>query len=159
MNKMLYMAIVCCLLFTACAKPLAEGTLTAMEPVSKEIPADPNSIYYATRWAMDQCGYPAGSENLVAGVIETKWVPVGAGSHYVDTVAGRDYGSNAAYYKMVIKIVPLASGKSRVEAQSMVKSIVVGMRSTGDKETEILDKISEYARGYDINVTNLGVEE
>lgn len=154
------LSVVCCLLFiSGCAKPLVDGRITAMKPVSREVAADPNTIYYAIKWAMDQCGYPLGPEDLVSGAVESKWVPVGAGSHYIDSIAGKDYGSNAAYYKMIVKIIPIDVAKSRVEAETRVDSIVMGMKSTGDKEREILEKIAEHSRGYNINVTNLGVEE
>lgn len=146
------------LISLGCAKPLAVGKDATMQTVAKTIPANPNTIYYAVKWAMDQCGYPLGTENLADGVIESKWVPVGAASHYVDSIAGKDYGANAAYYKMIITIVPVDSGDSRVEAQTVVKSIVNDMMSTGDKEREILAKITEHSRTNNIEVTNLGVE-
>lgn len=146
-------------LILSCAKPLVDGKTYAMEPVSRVIPADPNTIYYAVRWAFDECGYPIGPEDLASGVIESKWVPTAAGSHYVDIFDGRDYGASASYYKMVVRIVPQDVGSSRVEARTDVKAFVNGMRSTGDKERAILEKIAEYARGNSINVTNLGVEE
>ena len=70
-----------------CAKSLAQATHQTMKPYTAIVPSDPNTIYYATKWAMDQCGYPEGPEDLPAGVIESKWVPTGAGSHYIETVA------------------------------------------------------------------------
>lgn len=153
------LVLVSCLLGLGCATPLAEGKLISGEPVSKIISADANSIYHAIKRAMDEFGYPAGIEDLPGGVVESKWVPVGAGSHYVDLFEGKDFGANGAYYKMVVKIKPLESGKCMVEARTDVKSIVNGMKSTGDKERDILAKIALHARGYDVTVTNLGVEE
>lgn len=164
-TRMVMRALFCFLILSSqfsilsCARPLAEGKLFSMEPVSKAIPADANTVYYAIKWAMDECGYPLGPEDLVGGVIESKWVPIGAGSHYVNVFGGKDYGSNAAYYKMVVKIIPAEGGGCRVEARTDVKSIINNIKSTGDKEREILAKIAEHARGYDITVTNLGVEE
>ena len=145
--------------FEGCAKPLVDGTLMTMDPITRDMAQDPNTLYYAVRWALEECGYPTGSENLAAGVVESKWVPVGAGSHYVSLFHRRDYGANAAYYKMVVKIVPLSNGQNRVEAQTKVKSIVNNVRSTGDKERELLNRIAWHARGNNITVTNLGVED
>lgn len=143
----------------SCSSPLADGEVTAMEPVTTEMAADANSIYYATKWAFDQCGYPSGPEDLTVGVLETKWVPAGAASHYIDSIAGKDYGSNGVYYKMIIRITPLANGHSKVRAQTNVNSIVKAVKTTGDKERQMLAKIREHSRGYNITVTNLGVEE
>jgi len=142
-----------------CSKPLVDGTLMTMDPVTRDMNQDPNTLYYAVRWALDECGYPLGAENLAGGVIESKWVPVGAGSHYIDLFHRRDYGANAAYYKMVVTIVPLSNGQNRVGAETKVKSIVNNIRSTGDKERELLDRIAWHARGNNITVTNLGAED
>jgi len=148
-----------CLLLHACAKPLAYAKVYKMKSLSREMNAHPNELYDSVKWAFEECGYPRGVEDLIDGVIESKYVPTGAGSHYVDIFDGRDYGANASYYKMVIRIVPLGTGKSKVVARTDVKSLTLGMASTGDKEREILDKIQEHSRNYDITVTNLGVEE
>lgn len=143
-----------------CVHPLAESKNYTMEPVSHVIPADANTIYYAIKWAMGECGYPVGQEDLAGGVVESKWVPVGAASHYVDMFKRKDYGgTDGAYYKMVIRIIPGVEGGSKVEAQTEVEAIVTNVKSTGDKEREILEKIAEHARGYSLKVTNLGVEE
>lgn len=142
-----------------CATPLAEGKLYQMPPIAKEISASPNAIYYATRWAMDECGLPIGIEDLQGGVIESKWVPVSPATHYVDVFHSPDYTTAGSYYKMIITIIPQDNGKSKVEARTDVKSIVNNTRTTGEKERDILAKIALHARGYDINVTNLGVED
>ena len=146
-------------LVSSCAKPLMEAKVESNKIYSQVISADANTIYYAIKWAFDQTGYPSGPEDLAGGVLETKWVPTGAASHYIDIFDGRDYGANAAYYKMIVKIVPMSSGNCRVEANTVVKSVVKNLKTTGDKEREILEKVAEHARGYDIQLSNLGVEE
>ena len=147
-------------LASGCATPLAEGKVYPMKPVSKVISADANTIYYGVKWAFQEMGYPLGPEDLAGGVIESKWVPTGAGSHYVNVFNRKDYGAtDGAYYKMVIKIIPGVEGGSRVEAKTEVNSIIMNVETTGDKERAVLQKISEHARGNFIKVTNLGVEE
>jgi hypothetical protein len=147
-------------LIAGCVTPLATGRLMTTKPVSKVIPADPNTVYYAIRWALDERGYPVGHEDLTGGVIESKWVPVGAGSHYVEIFKQTDFGgADSAYYKLVMRIIPQDGGRSKLEVSTAVKSIVNCMKSTGDKEREIIEKVLEYARIGDVEVTNLGVEE
>lgn len=159
MNKKTLLLFFITIFLMACAKPLVTGNITATEPISKIIPSDPNTIYYAIKWAMEQMGYPEGPEDLPGGVVESKWVPVGAGSHYIELFDGKVYGANSAYYKMVIKITPLGVGSSKVEAYTEVNSIVKNTKSSGDKERAILAKISDHVRGDHITVTNLGVED
>lgn len=151
-------SVICCLVI-GCTKPLATGRITTTEPVTRVMPSDPNTIYYGIKWAMEQMGYPEGSEDLAGGVVESKWVPTGAGSHYVNLFDGRDYGANAMYYKMVVRIVPVDVSSSKVEAYTEVNSIVDKVETTGQKERAMLDKIAEHIRGYSVTVTNLGVEE
>lgn len=156
----LLMAIVTGVLLTqSCAKPLAEGHLLATPPVTKVFAKDANSIYYAAKWAMGQMGYPEGSEDLAGGVVESKWVPTTASSHYIDTVGGKDYGAIGAYYKLVITIVPVDNGENRVEIATKVKSLVNGVQSTGNKERELLAHVAHHTRSFEANVTNLGIED
>lgn len=166
MNKMknfirYFMIVSCCLIFwVGCAKPLAESKLYKMEPVTKVISADANTIYYGIKWALNQLGYPLGFEDHAGGIIESKWIPVGAGTHFVDLFDRPYYGgTDGSYQKMVIRIVPGAPGGCEVSAQTEVKSVIQGIKSTGDNESAILEKIAEHVRGYDINLTNLGVQE
>lgn len=144
---------------SGCAHPLAEGRVTSTDPISRIVPSDPNKIYYAIKWAMNECGYPLGSENLTEGILESKWVPVNPTSHYLALFRGRDYGTTGSYYKMVVRIVPIESGKSRVEASTEVNSVIQNVKSTGEKERTMLERIAEHSRDYNIVVTNLGVEE
>lgn len=145
--------------FVGCANPLVEGNVTSTEPVSKMIPADPNKIYYATKWAFEQCGYPMGPEKLIEGILESKYIPVSPATHYMELFKRREYGATGSYYRMVVKIIPVDQGQSKVEARTDVNSIVLNMKSTGEAERKVLEKIAEYSRGFDITVTNIGIEE
>lgn len=158
--KTLFLIIILSGVAAGCAKPLADAKTYTMKPVVRVIPSDPNTIYYGIKWAMDEMGYPLGEEDLVGGVVESKWVPVGAASHYVDVFKRKDYGAtDGAYYKMNIRIIPGVAGGSEVRAWTEVKSLVINVKSTGDKERTILQKIAEHSRGNMIKVTNIGVEE
>jgi hypothetical protein len=162
MNKILHFLLLALfiIMVSGCAHPLAEGKVYPMEPLSRIIPSDANTIYYGIKWAMNELGYPAGPEDLAGGVVESKWVPVGAGSHYVKIFNRKDYGAtDGAYFKMILRIIPGVEGGSKVVAQTEVNSLIVNVHTTGDKERAMLEKIAEHSRGYTIQITNLGVEE
>ena len=142
-----------------CAKPMAEGTFMSTKPIAKTMNSDANSIYYGIKWAFDETGLPLGEQDLAGGVVESKWVPVGAATHFVNVFDRKDFGANGAYYKMIITIIPVEGGVSRVEAHTKVQSIISRIESYGSKERDVLAKIENHARNYNVVVTNLGVED
>lgn len=151
----LFLSILC----ASCQTPMAEGKLYDMEPVSRIFSSNANTLYYAVKWAMAQNGYPLGIEDLDGGVIESKWVPTGAGSHYVDLFDGKDYGTTGAYFKMIVRIQPLTDGRCKVIAKTKVNAFVNNMKSSGEKEMDMLASIAIGYRSDNIKTTNLGVEE
>lgn len=160
MFKHISVLLLCLTIFSVvgCANPMASGKFSETAPLTRTLNSDPNTIYYAVKWAFDQAGLPLGVQDFGNGVIESKWVPVGAGTHYVSVFQREDYGANNAYYKMVIRIIPDGAGVSKVEASTKVQAIVNNVKSKGIKEEEILKMIAVHTQGNDLTVTNLGVE-
>ena len=147
------------MVITGCAKPLVTGNVVRTQGISKVFRTDPNTLYYAIKWAMGELGYPDGEEDLKGGIIQTKWVPTGAASHSTEFMGGRYYNPGPSYYKLVIKVVPLGSGETKVEVSTEVNGLVRRVATTGEKEREFLEKVALHAREKDITVTNLGGEE
>lgn len=160
MKRMISLAGVVLLVFAAsCSKPLI--TATASDNVlfmSRDYGASANDLYYATRWALGEAGYPIAREDLQDGVITTAWLPVKSDSHYVPVFDRRDFGVTNSYYRLEIRIEP-DGGQTEVKVGSRVKGIVSKLRSSGIEEDKILARIGDYVRKGEPEITNLGIEE
>ena len=123
MRIFVLLAVLISMACAGCGKPMVTGHVTTdLQYVSKDFAASPNDLYYAVRWALKEAGYPVEGEDLPAGVITTKWLPVTADSHYLDTFGRPDYGVTNSYYQIEVRITPNA-GRNLVEVGSRVKSI------------------------------------
>lgn len=155
----LILAIIC----AACTKPALTAKQQTLAPVERSFTADANQAYYAIRWALAATGYPVGNEDLRNGTISTTWVPTKVGSQYLDPFdrndpGTRDFGNRGGYYRIDFQVVP-EGDKTRIVATSQVRSIVSNLKSSGEQEERVLNKIGDYLRTADPDVTNLGIQE
>jgi hypothetical protein len=153
--------LILCVVCAACVKPALTAKEQTLTPFDRMFDADANQTYYAIRWALAATGYPVGTEDLQNGMIGTTWVPTKVGSQYLDPFdrqeqTSRDWGDNAGYYKMAFHVQP-EEGKTRVTVTSHVKSVVANLKSSGEQEQQILNKVGDYLRGADPDVTNVGI--
>jgi len=141
-----------------CTKTYRVATPSSPRLIKHTFAASPNDIYYALRWALRAYGYPIAEEDLQNGVIKTRYVPVKAHSHLLDTFGSPDYGINGAYHQLEVRLVP-QNGKTEVQIGSRIQSVVANLKSSGREERLILEKVSHYLRSPNVQVTNLGVQE
>jgi len=144
---------------SACAKPAIHAREQVMEKVSRSFSTDANQAYYAVRAALKASGYFISSEDLQDGVIKSSWVRSKADSFYVAPFGHVDYIADGAYYRLQVNIIP-KDGVSKVdiEVASHVKSVSSHLHSSGIYEKKVLEKIADYLRPSDIDVTNVGIE-
>lgn len=147
----------------ACVKPALTAKEQTLTPVDRIFEADANQAYYAIRWALAAAGYPVGAEDLQNGLIATTWVPTKVGSQYLDPFdrheqTSRDWGNNSGYFKMAFHVQP-ESGKTRVTVTAYVRSVVANLKSSGEQEQLVLNKVGDYLRGADPEVTNVGIKD
>lgn len=160
-NKIVVLVLLC--MMSACVKPAVTAKEQSTTPVERMYDVTPNQAYYALRWALASAGYPVGQEDLSNGVISTSWVPTSPSSHYLNPFDrsdpdARDFVNLSGYYKIDFQVVP-EGGKTRVVAISRVRVVVAAVKSTGAQETLVLNKVGDYLRTQDPDVTNLGVKE
>ena len=159
MRILTVLAIVAALFLSACSKPMAYGHIAQpIEYFSNDYAASPNDAYYAVRWALKDAGYPVEKEDLPGGIITSKWLPVTAGSHYVEIFGRRDYGATNSYYQLEVRITP-GSGRTLVKVGSRVKTLAHNLKSSGVEERKVLAFVGNYLRSNEPNLTNLGLQE
>lgn len=151
------------LVFAGCATPSRTAKEQALASVERMFTADANQAYYAIRWALAATGYPVGTEDLRNGTISTTWVPTQIGAQYLDPFdrndpGSRDWGNRGGYFRMDIQVIP-EDGKVRIIATERVRSIIANLRSSGEQEERVLNKIGDYLRNADPDVTNVSVPE
>jgi hypothetical protein len=147
------------LVASACTKPLANASITRnLEFMSRSYAANANDIYYASKWALEESGYPISGENLKDGILTTTWLPVKSSSHYINVFDRPDYGVTNSYYQLEIQVVP-EGGRTEVRIAARTKSLVSNLKSSGTEERKVLDLIGGYLRKDEPTVTNLGIDE
>jgi len=155
-------AIICVVLVcavAACSKPLIDGRIAKnVRYHTRDYAANPNQLYYAARWALEENGYAVAKEDLPQGTVITTWQPVTSDSHYMKVFDRKDYGVTGSYYQLKIYIMS-GGGRPKVRVGAPVKTIVANMMSSGVEEKKILDGIGNYLRSANPNLTNLGITE
>ena len=157
MIKKLLLILCCFVSFTACAKVFRVAKPAQPHYYKKTYAASANDIYYALRWALRANGYPIAEEDLKNGVLKSRYVPVKANSHYLPLFGRQDFGANGAYHQLEIRLVP-HNGTTEVQIGSRIESIVAHLQSAGTEEQMILQKVGDYLRSPNAQVTNLGVQ-
>lgn len=142
----------------ACTKVHRTATPVMPKLYQQTYAATPNAIYYALRWALKTYGYPIAEEDLQNGIIKTRYVPVGATSHYIDVFTHKDFGVNGAYHQLEVRLVP-KGGQTEVQVGSRIQAAVSPIYSSGEEEKLILSKVADYLRSQNAQVTNLGIQE
>ncbi len=145
----------------ACVKPSLTAKEQTLKPFERTLSSDANQTYYAIRWALAATGYPVGNEDLRNGTISTAWIPTKAGSHYLDPFdrqepPARDWANNSGYYKMEFQVSP-EGATTHVVVTARVRSVIANLYSSGEQEELVLNKIGDYLRSGDPDVTNVGI--
>lgn len=151
------------LVFAGCVKPALTAKEQSLSPVERMFTADANQAYYAIRWALASSGFPVGTEDLRNGTISTTWIPTQIGAQYLDPFdrndpGARDWGNRGGYYRMELQVIP-EGDKTRIIATERVRSIVANLKSSGEQEERVLNKIGDYLRNADPDVTNVSLPE
>lgn len=151
--------LLACALLAGCSKPMAEARVASdIKYFSRTYAATANDTYYAVRWGLRQAGFPVAVEDLNAGTVVTRWMPVTSDSHAIMVFGHPDYGVTNSYHQLEVRI-SFEGGRSKVEVGSRVKTLVAGLASTGVSERKVLDAIGGYLRTNAPTITNLGVNE
>ena len=158
MKKNLLLLVLCMSVTTACTKAYVNSKTVEPRIYKHTFATNPNEIYYALRWALKTYGYPIAEEDLQNGVIKTRYVPVTPTSHYIAIFKRQDYGANGAYHQLEVRLVP-HDGKTEVQIGSRMQTIVTHLQSSGREEQMILEKVADYLRSPNVQLTNLGVQE
>lgn len=163
MRNKITIVLLLAMMCSACATPSMSAKEQSLSPVERTFTADANQAYYAIRWALAATGYPVGNEDLRNGTISTTWVPTKVGSQYLDPFdrndpGTRDFGNRGGYYRMDLQVIP-EDGKARIVVTSQVRSIVANLKSSGEQEDRVLNKIGDYLRNADPDVTNVSIPE
>lgn len=141
-----------------CTKVFRTATPSQPTLYKKSFAASPNDLYYALRWALRTYGYPIAEEDLQNGVIKSHYVPVKTYSHYLPLFNRQDFGVNAGYHQLECRLVP-QNGTTEVQIGSKIQSMVARLRSRGTEEQMILQKVADYLRSQNVQVTNVGLRE
>lgn len=151
------LGLVC--LLAHCAKPLLYGKVQKVAAVRESFAYSYDEVYAATLWALEQEGYSIEESSKERGTIITDWTPSTPDSHYVEVFGRRDYGTTASYYHLDIALYQDDQKKIQVVVRSVAKSVVTRLFSTQIEEHHVIDRIQNYLRGRDIDLTNLGTSK
>lgn len=159
-GRALFFGSVLALIFlgTACSKPLVHGRDREMEPLTREFSAPQTDVFEAAEQALKDLNYKVEYANKYEGVLRTGWKPTTADSHYIELFGREDYGTNASYYHLAVR-VEKADGKTSVEVSAPVRGIVGKMKTSHRVESALLDEIADQLRPADVHPTNIGIVE
>ncbi len=141
----------------ACNKPLLYGTIQEADAVVKNYEAPPDETFKAAKEALAFRGYSLKTVDEENKTIETYWQPSTADSHYVDVFGRPDYGTVGSYYRLVVKVSPRGTGSS-VSITNVAKSFISNVKSSGRTEAMVFEKVADFTRKRDIQVTNIGLQ-
>jgi hypothetical protein len=141
----------------ACSKPKLYGTIQEADEIVKNYQVPPEEAFRAAKEALAFRGYSIKNVDETAMTIETYWQPSTADSHYVEVFGRRDYGTVGSYYRLMVKVTPRANGSS-VAITNVAKSFISNLKSTQQAEEQVFEKINDFTRKRDIQVTNIGVQ-
>jgi len=141
----------------ACSKPALYGTIQEADEVVQYYQVPPADAFKATKEALTFRGYSLKTVDDTAMTIETFWQPTTADSHYVEVFGRRDYGTVGAYYRLAVKVTPRGEG-SKVAITNVAKSIISNLKSSHRTEDAVFEKVSDFTRKRDIQVTNIGLQ-
>jgi uncharacterized lipoprotein len=145
------------LAFFACSKPALYGTLQENKAIAKYYSVPPEEAFRAAKEALVYLGYSIKQEDNENKTLETFWQPTTADSHYVDVFGRKDYGTVGAYYRFLVKVTPRQNG-SEVSVVNAAKSFISNLKASRHEEARLFDKINDFTRKRDIQVTNVGLQ-
>ncbi|MBF0493312.1 MAG: hypothetical protein HQM15_11120 [Deltaproteobacteria bacterium] len=143
--------------FCNCGKARLFGTQMEVNPVSKSFPVEPGLALKSAKEALAFYGYNLQKEDAEKGMLETHWQPTTSDSHYVSYFDKQDRGTVGAYHKLVVKVTSKGQG-SQVEVSSVAQSFVNNLLSTQIEEHKVLNKIADFTRRQEVEVTNIGLQ-
>lgn len=158
MKKIFFCFFAGLLFLSACTKTYTTAKPGEPKLYKKIYSAKPNDLYYALRWAFKAYGYPIAEEDLQNGVIKSRYVPVGANSHYIDVFRRKDFGLSGAYHQLEARLLPHGD-KTTLQIGSRIQSIVANIHSTGREEAMLFEKVSDYLRSPNVQLTNQGIQD
>lgn len=157
MKKYFYLVFII-ILFSACSKPMIKADISQPNRFYKKtFNSDKSDIYDAIKFALKANGFSVMSENKSSGYVESSWVPVRSGSHYIRVFGRDDYGVTGAFQQIIANVSD-NGGSASVSVGTRTKSLVAYLKSSGVEERKILDQISNYLRKHEPEITNIGVE-
>ena len=142
----------------SCSKPKLFGTLQPSDPVVHNYSVPPQDAFRAVKQALFLNGYSVKEADEAKMTLETYWQPATADSHYVLVFGERDYGTVGAYYRLVVKVSPRGTNGSQVSITNVAKSFISNIKSSDRREDAVLEKVDDFTRKKDINVTNIGLQ-
>jgi len=140
-----------------CSKPALYGSTMESPPMVHYFDVPPQEAFRAAKESLLFRGYSIKQEDAQNFTLETYWQATTADSHYVEVFRRKDYGTVGAYYRLFVKIKPRNNGSS-VSITNVAKSFISNVKSSQREETEVMDKIADFTRKRDIQVTNIGLQ-
>ncbi len=141
----------------SCNKPKLFSSNQASEEITHSYSVSPEEAFRAAKTALAFRGYALKEEDPQKMTLETYWQPTTADSHYVLVFGRKDYGTVGAYYKLVVKVTSRGSG-SQVAITNVAKSFISNVKSSAREEDRVLEKVDDFTRRKDIDVTNIGLQ-
>jgi len=154
----LFLLLAMAMMSMACTKPLVNGRDREMEPIVKVFSVPTIDAFEAAEQALNDLGYNVEYANRHEGSLRTGWKPTTVDSHYIELFDSRDYGTNASYYYLAVRIQQ-EGNKSQVTVVAPIRGIVGMMKTSHRQEKKLLDQMADYLRPGDLKVTNIGVIE
>ncbi|HCU26002.1 MAG TPA: hypothetical protein DF383_13375 [Deltaproteobacteria bacterium] len=151
------MAVVVGFGLVACNKPKLFGTTQAAPEVVKYFAVPPTDAFRATKEALVFRGYSLKQVDESKMTMETYWQPSTADSHYVLVFGKPDYGTVGSYFRLAVRVTPQGSG-SRIGITNVAKSFISNVKSSGRLEDQVFEKVADFTRKQDIQVTNIGLQ-
>lgn len=145
------------LAISGCSKPSLYGSTMENPPLIQYFNVPPQEAFRAAKESLLFRGYSIKQENPEDLSLETYWQATTADSHFVEVFRRKDYGTVGAYYRLYVKVTPRHSG-SAVSITNVAKSFISNVKSSQREETEVMEKIADFTRKRDIQVTNIGLQ-
>ena len=151
------MAVLLGLLIVSCSKPALYGTLQEDQSEVKNYQVPPQEAFRAAKEALVFRGYSLKNVDDQNMTIETYWQPTTADSHYVYVFDRKDFGTVGAYYRLAVKVSAQGNG-AKVSITNVAKSFISNVKSSHTQEDAVFEKVSDFTRKRDIQVTNIGLQ-
>jgi len=143
----------------SCTKVVTYGVDTHTLEVTHTYKSNVPTVLQQSKAALESLGYSVLRVDESRNRITTGWLPVKSDSHYFPLFGRADYSAAAgAYYQMIVDVFTDANDV-KASASTLVKSISGRLESSLKAENKFLERLDDFMRSPQIEMTNVGVTE